>query len=45
MGSFTAGSYVVSAEGTLDWTFDRDNWAAGGSPMADLVNGARNDYR
>jgi V8-like Glu-specific endopeptidase len=45
--SFTAGWYivsVVSAEGTLDWTFDDDNWAAGGSPMPDLVNEARNDY-
>lgn len=43
----TDGWYIVSvasAEGTLDWTFDDDNWAAGGSPMVQLVLQAQADF-
>jgi hypothetical protein len=40
---------VISGEGTLDpvvtdWSSRSANWAAGGSPMPDLVNQARSDY-
>jgi hypothetical protein len=45
--SFVEGWYIVSvasAEGTLDWTLDDDNWASGGSPVPDLVNQAMNDF-
>jgi V8-like Glu-specific endopeptidase len=35
---------VVSAEGTLDWTFDDDNWAAGGTPMVNLVSQALGEF-
>jgi hypothetical protein len=35
---------VVSAEGTLDWTFDDDNWASGGNPMVQLVAQAQSDF-
>ena len=35
---------VASAEGTLDWTFDDDNWASGGNPMVQLVIQAQNDF-
>ncbi len=35
---------VASAEGTLDWTFDDDNWASGGSPMVQLVIQAQTDF-
>ena len=35
---------VASAEGTLDWTFDDDNWASGGDPMVQLVIHAQNDF-
>ena len=35
---------VASAEGTLDWTFDDDNWASGGNPMVQLVSQAQSDF-
>ena len=38
------GWHIVSAEGTLDWTFDDDNWASGGDPMVQLVIHAQNDF-
>ena len=35
---------VASAEGTLDWTFDDDNWASSGNPMVQLVIQAQSDF-